>query len=362
MNSNSTMFQKVSDFFILAHSRAQRNERSVLGQTFDLIWLKLRRGMGPNYYHTVGLWRKTVSWSEKNDHISPGEYKKIVDILTPPKYQKLSQNKIVEKALLTIAGIPTAEYFGKLSRIDGTDKTGNPLTSIDELVRLITTHNVEKLVLKGPEGHTGLQTYVIQVKQSSGGKFEYRMLTDDVFSDIQNLSEVLRIDRDREWLVERYLDQHPSTSILNPTSLNSLRVWVLRDSAGKSRVLRSYLRIGVGSVFVDNNPDARIISKFNLKTGALSIAKKGDIQYTEYARHPTSGVQIEGYTLPFLEEIIELSKKAICAFPNTRFAGLDIALTTQGPVVIELNVQPSLSGSAIACGPTRSLFIQALKG
>ena len=44
--------------------------------------------------------------------------------------------------------------------------------------------------------------------------------------------------------------------------------------------------------------------------------------------------------LPFWEQVKALAESCLASFPRLCFAGLDIAISPTGPVVVELNVQP----------------------
>jgi len=65
-----------------------------------------------------------------------------------------------------------------------------------------------------------------------------------------------------------------------------------------------------------------------------------DIFNEVFENHKDSGERITGRNLPFWHESLELAQRTVAVFPNIMFAGLDIAITAGGPVVIEMNVEP----------------------
>ena len=68
------------------------------------------------------------------------------------------------------------------------------------------------------------------------------------------------------------------------------------------------------------------------------------------------GAPIEGSQVPFLDQAKELAIAAVRAFPEMRFAGLDIAIAENGPVIIELNVNPDRKGATFVDVPTGDIL------
>jgi glutathione synthase/RimK-type ligase-like ATP-grasp enzyme len=54
-----------------------------------------------------------------------------------------------------------------------------------------------------------------------------------------------------------------------------------------------------------------------------------------------------------------LALECLVAFPQMNFAGIDVAMSVDGPVIIESNVQPSHDGAAYVEMPTRDVFESA---
>jgi hypothetical protein len=54
-------------------------------------------------------------------------------------------------------------------------------------------------------------------------------------------------------------------------------------------------------------------------------------------KHPDSGVVFEGYKIPYYEEAVALAKRCMDSFYGLKSVGWDVAITTDGPVIIEGN-------------------------
>jgi hypothetical protein len=75
-----------------------------------------------------------------------------------------------------------------------------------------------------------------------------------------------------------------------------------------------------------------------------------------FKHHPTSNVQLAGASLPYFQEVQDLACKSLDAFPYISFAGFDVAVGLDGPIIIELNPKPDYVFMAINKLPSRYLF------
>jgi hypothetical protein len=61
--------------------------------------------------------RGVARWADvagEGGQMSVGEYRRFVGRWNPESYRKLSQNKIAEKAILTLFHVPTPRFLGPL--------------------------------------------------------------------------------------------------------------------------------------------------------------------------------------------------------------------------------------------------------
>jgi len=130
-------------------------------------------------------------------------------------------------------------------------------------------------------------------------------------------------------------------------------MFVFAPKDKKPLCIGAYLRIGRAGASVDNGSSGGFYANVNLETGEVGSGCFSKPSVELYDAHPDSGVKIKGQFLPFWDEAKELSIKALACFFETRFVGLDIAFGPDGPVVIELNVEPDYVGFAILGLPSK---------
>ena len=133
-------------------------------------------------------------------------------------------------------------------------------------------------------------------------------------------------------VLEEVVTQHSEMRALHPHSVNTIRVvTVLKHK--EPRVVVAFMRIGNGKV-VDNFNSGGMVVPVDVKDGTVkfpAIDKAGNL----YRRHPLTNVSIEGFTVPLWGEVLELAKKAARELPELGIMGWDVAVTDDGPLLIE---------------------------
>ncbi|HZR03846.1 MAG TPA: sugar-transfer associated ATP-grasp domain-containing protein, partial [Burkholderiales bacterium] len=271
------------------------------------------------------------------------EYRRVIDALNPGQYRKLSQNKIAEKAILSLLSVPTPKFVGRLNAQDGVTRSGDPLNTAHDLQALIARNGYQRLVFKELEGHGGKGVRIASF-EADDGWWALPVGTSKRISLDNYCSSELRLNADGDWLVEEYFSQHSTIASLNPNSVNTVRIWIKRNVTG-ARVLTAYLRIGRAAMFVDNASSGGIVAPIDVKTGKLGPAQDAHAARGLYPLHPDHGARIDGVSIPFWPQVQALAVRALCTFPQINFAGLDIAVGETGPVVLELNVSPDREGA-----------------
>ncbi len=139
-------------------------------------------------------------------------------------------------------------------------------------------------------------------------------------------------------IVEETVVQHEEMARLYPGSVNTVRIATLLGDKAEG-IVYAFLRIGNGRV-MDNIDAGGMAARVDLQTGTLnSVAadKKG----REYARHPLTDTQIPGFQVPYFEEAKAMCLEAMRVVPQVRFVAWDVAITRDGPLLIEGNSFPS---------------------
>ncbi|MEP6842791.1 MAG: sugar-transfer associated ATP-grasp domain-containing protein [Pseudolysinimonas sp.] len=151
----------------------------------------------------------------------------------------------------------------------------------------------------------------------------------------------------RQFLVEEFIVQHHEMDRICPTSVNSLRMISFFDGQNTT-LLASVLKIGNGGD-VDNFSSGGMYTMLDDEGVARYAAF--DAAGGTYSVHPLSGVSIVGFRVPDYREAIALVNQVSPVVPQVPYIGWDVAVTPNGPILIEGNpnsgvyqLKPSLSG------------------
>lgn len=312
-------------------------------QLIEMTALYFLRRIGPRYYVQARWGRAAIPFWDKWRHVNRTEYRQLVRHLNSERYQKASQHKLIEKAVLTLQGLPTPKFIAFVHSVRGRCAQGHPIRNPEQLRELLTRHIHERVCFKLVEGWGGAGFASYLITPVDGSIHLYRQsgeapLTVDVWWQMHGHNQ-------DGFLLESHLEQHPDMAALNESSINTIRIWVVL-AEHRWKILGGYLRVGREGSQVDNITSGGIACPLDAETGKVREAFNSAQPGYPLAKHPDSHVALAGFQIPFWQEAMALAGEALAAFPQMRMAGLDMAITPSGPSVIELNVAADHLGCA----------------
>ena len=204
----------------------------------------------------------------------------------------------------------------------------NTLVSEEEFIDCF--RDSQKIIYKPIAGHKG------------EGVLSFITTPDTIRDTYKTLSEL------PNGVVEEYVIQHPDLTSLCPSSVNTLRVVTVSSKTKavtpdgeKIDVAYASLRIGSGDSVVDNFSSGGMVALVDMDTGKL-MTRATDADANIFSHHPVTGVQIKGFQVPLFKEAVNLAKEACKMSLVEGYLGWDIAITENGPVLIEVNKNPGI--------------------
>ena len=155
----------------------------------------------------------------------------------------------------------------------------------------------------------------------------------------------------RGYLFQEPIRQLPAVDRLTGGRAGTLRMVVLRYDDGP-RLFRVVWRVPVGRNITDNfqhGAQGNLLADIDPASGrVVRVVQalppvKGRVQLpTELQRHPDTGEQLLGVTLPSWDEHVALCLRAAAAFTGLRYQSWDVVMGADGPMLLEINFRGSI--------------------
>ena len=150
---------------------------------------------------------------------------------------------------------------------------------------------------------------------------------------------------------EELIIQHPDMNALCPTSVNTMRMMTFNDR-GTPRLIWLGLRVGNGVNAVDNFHAHGVGVNIDVNTGRL-VGEAIDKDLNHFTEHPTTHVRFDGFQIPCFNEAKEMVLKASLESDKILVVGWDVAISENGPVIIEGNRRPGFDLVQVLAGKGR---------
>jgi hypothetical protein len=166
---------------------------------------------------------------------------------------------------------------------------------------------------------------------------QYYVFDESTFSSLEYLAT-------KGYICEEYVEQNGIMNGINPYSLNTLRFWTYsHDSSIK--ILGAFLRSSRDKKPVDNTSAGGIVARVDINTGIiLTDLYSVDNTFLRFSRNPYGSVNVKGLQIPFWNDIVGLVKRSAQSFANLHLLALDIGISKEGPLCIEVNSEGSFNG------------------
>lgn len=159
-------------------------------------------------------------------------------------------------------------------------------------------------------------------------------------------------------VLDEKIVQHPELSALNPSSVNTIRVFTLMVGE-ECKIIGAVLRMGNGTAVIDNYSAGGLVGSINTDTGCV-IAEAEDFVGRRYAIHPLSKINIKGFKVPNWSLVLEFVRECASNY-GLKYVAWDIAVREDDCVLIEANPNGMVNLIQIAGASGRKRQYEELK-
>lgn len=144
-------------------------------------------------------------------------------------------------------------------------------------------------------------------------------------------------------LLEQFVCQHPAMTAINPTSVNTVRVYTMLKKSPPRMLndvifLSVSIRAGGGNAEVDNYHAGGVGYPVDVDSGVVMGAGT-DILGNKYLYHPSTGHKMIGFEIPNYEAMKVYIENLCHVIPTARLIAWDIAVTEDDFELIEANYE-----------------------
>ncbi len=214
-----------------------------------------------------------------------------------------------------------------------------------EANKIIQNSYAEKLFLKPTTGLGGRGIIVFNKKDSFKNKAGDELSADFIKKTLGN---------DCDYLLQEGLRQHDALNSIYPNAVNTFRI-MTHTVKGETRIMFAMLRMGQGGNQLDNASQKGLVCKIDPESGAFNHTGHTGLGKT-MDQHPDSQFVFKGFVFPYWKEVREFIMDASLKFETIPYIGWDVAFTTDGPAIIELNAGAGLEYLQDSHGGVRKAY------
>ena len=143
------------------------------------------------------------------------------------------------------------------------------------------------------------------------------------------------------YIFQTALSQHADMSSVTGDAVGSIRIATVRQDV-MPEVLYSSWKIPAPKAMSDNFwQDGSMIAPVDITTGQVGQCRIGTgLNARNIDTHPVSGKAITGMQLPCWDEACTMAREVHAMLPEFGVIGWDIAVSPEGPLIIECNTNP----------------------
>jgi hypothetical protein len=326
--------------------------------------LTLANGVGhldPDEYYQYRLYDdRRFTWGQKKEFVGRPMENTLIPILRTERWLGFADDKLTTYAFLRGLGYPIPEPYAVYHGWRSGGESVRALHTRASLADFLRT--VGKPFVAKPM--TGMWGRNIRAVRSVDAARDVLRLTNGEEIEIPRFLDELDAIPDKNGiLLQELLEPHPSIRERCGGRICSIRLVTIADDRGAS-LLAAVWKIATGRAMADNYWEpGNLVAPIDPETGTVGRPFTGlgrDIRYVD--THPDTGQSLPGFTLPDWKTVVDLCLSATRAIPRLPMQAWDIALTSRGPVLLEVNVNggmrlPQLCAEA---GLYRGEFVEFL--
>jgi len=309
-------------------------------------------GIGPSEYFDYELYddsrhpgdakERFVGWREENT---------VNQAFNKEDWAALSLDKILFYSCLKGAGIAHPRVLAVYSEngrfIDG----ATTLKGAQALTDYLRNDPPYPLFIKPSHGNFGTGAHLLKSYDQASDSIVF---ADNSNKPVMEFVNGLDTFRSGGQVIQEVFKPHPTLAERCGPRASTVRM-VLAMTADGPSLMSAVWKIPTGNNVIDNfhhGSTGNLVSSVDTTSGTVTriVGMNSNEEYMEVEDHPDTGERLIGSTLPQWQEAQELCARACTPLPGLRLLHFDVALTDQGPQILEVNKAGNIDLHQFASG------------
>lgn len=313
------------------------------------IWA-LSRGVGhltvQDYFYYRLYADELYSWDDKRRFLSERLHWPLTRKCADQRWWVTADDKLVAQTVLQQAGapLPTVQAVYATNR-----RNHGPLracTTADQLADFLAGDARYPLFAKPIGGIASLGAFSLNGFDASSRTLDLaggKTLALDEF--------VQHMQQNDGYILQSRLHPHPDLQAVCGDTVSTVRVIVIIEEQ-RPEIIESVWKIPTGTNVADNFWRAgNMLGALDRDTGRVDRVIRGyGPKLEELDDHPDSGKPLKGLVLPHWDDVQALCLDLAMVYEKLRYQSWDIAICSDGPVVVEVNAGSAFNLSQLATG------------
>jgi len=244
-------------------------------------------------------------------------------------YEAITKDKFYANSILTANSIPCIQNFALISGSflifpDGKEE------GIKSILNFRDLFFIKSIVLEAGEG-----------------VFLCRIVNDSIEVDrkLYDLNSFLVLLGNNIWVVQKQYYSHETLRKINTSALNTTRIVTIFNGK-EPEYLSGFQGFATNNATTDSWSHGSVYVGMDVEKESLigcGLTSTSDKRQGLLTSHPDSGIIFEGYPIPYLKNAVDLCIKAHKLLYFNFIVGWDVAITNDGPLLVEVNEKPGMN-------------------
>lgn len=322
-----------------------KSGRSPFDLMSEALGLQLGRGKLPLHeYVQYGVYdNKRYNAEDRSRFISNTLHWPITRACCDMTWQAATEDKWLCSHILGPTGIPVPQTLAVIDRTDRRYPGTHKISTASDLRDFVVSLKGQPAFGKENRGICSFGAFLVlegdrdRLHLKNEGWLDYEACMNQFIGSTPYLIQSLVHNH-------RFFDRYTA-------NLATVRVCIMLTDGGV-RIPFAVLKLPSGENLADSFwRQGNLACNLDSQTGTILMARSKEVLGTlDHRAHPDTGAPLVGESVPMWKQVLELAHSCATMFRPVRYQSMDIAVTKDGPVLIEINTGGGFDLPQLASG------------